>query len=99
MPVTERVMRPDRGMTHADFRRIFPRLLGDAETVEGDLNCTVLWHDGRCLKVQVSDEKTRAIATLRMPYLDICFEFSGFDDSERDAFLARFERAFQKGGG
>ena len=95
----ERVERPDRGMTHADFRRIFPRLIEDAEAVEGDLSQRVQWPDGKVLEVEVSEEKVRKIATLRMPYLDLSFTFQGFSNEQRDAFLERFERAFQKGGG
>lgn len=91
--------RRDMGITHADFRRIFPRLLADAASAEIGLLSRVRWADGRDLTVEVSPELERRIATLRMPYVHIRFIFQGFADDDADAFLARFDRAFHKGGG
>ena len=94
-----RLSRPDRGITHADFRRIFPRVVGDAVTLEGDLEAHVTWADGRSLAVRVSPEQFRRLARLKIPYVDIEFEFQGFSEDAVEVFMRRFEAAFQKGGG
>jgi hypothetical protein len=93
--------RPEMGITRADFGRIFPRL-PDLAQCALDLaadGAEVRWSDGRHLAVTVSPERIRAIALLRIPYVDICFAFSGFENAAVDEFMARFDRAFHKGGG
>ena len=87
------------GITHADYFRIFPRLIDDAAPVTLALQCSIQWPDGRRLAIAVSDEKIRKIALLRIPYVDISFSFHGFSDDGREAFMARFDRSFHKGGG
>lgn len=99
MSGVRRASRPEMGITHADFRRIFPRLVSDATTVHGDLEVAVDWADGRGLRVAVSPEQIRRIARLRIPYVNIEFEFQGFSEDGLARFLRRFDAAFQKGGG
>lgn len=91
--------RVEMGITHADFRRIFPRITADAANTEGDLERRVAWADGRALTVTVSPEMIRRIALLRLPYVNINFEFQGFSAAQQADFLTRFDRAFHKGGG
>ncbi|MEQ8495922.1 MAG: hypothetical protein RLW42_17050, partial [Gammaproteobacteria bacterium] len=59
----------------------------------------IRWADGRRLVVRLAAERERRIALLRLPVTDVHFEFTAFPAAARDAFLARFDRAFQKGGG
>ncbi len=87
------------GISHADFRRIFPRVVGDAVRAEIDLQSRVEWQDGAVLEVNVSPELIRRIALLRLPYVNIRFVFQGFSETRRSEFMRRFDRAFQKGGG
>ena len=93
------VERLEMGITHSDYRRILPRLLDDASEQHIDLKTRVRWADGRRLDILVSPEKVRKIALLRMPYVNINFEFQGFTHSEMEAFMVRFDRSFHKGGG
>ena len=89
----------EMGITHADFFRIFPRLLegGTLRRTAGEV--IVAWADARTLVVGLSAEHVRRIAGLRIPYVTLTLRFLGFSPLERRAFLTRFERAFQKGGG
>ncbi len=91
--------RDEMGISHADFLRIFPRLVTDAAHADIGPDSRVSWPDGRTLRVQVSPEQRRRIALLSIPYVDIRFEFQGFSATAREAFMGRFDRAFQKGGG
>lgn len=97
---SDRVEREEMGITHGDFFRIFPRLMAPAEVIREGLQVTVTWEaDRRSLQVALSEEKKRKIAQLRIPYVELEFRFRNFSSHERQAFLARFHRAFQKGGG
>ncbi|MGE0485810.1 MAG: hypothetical protein AB7Q81_16815 [Gammaproteobacteria bacterium] len=93
--------RPEMGITSADFSRIFPRLFDPGQCVVelARDGARVSWPDGRRLAVKLSPERIRAIALLRIPYVDLAFEFRGFDAVAADEFMARFDRAFHKGGG
>jgi hypothetical protein len=93
------VERAEMGITHSDFRRIFPRLVTDATRAHIDLVSEVEWPGAQSLTVNVSREFTRKIALLRIPYVNILLEFRGFDELQRDDFMRRFDRAFHKGGG
>ena len=88
------------GITHGDFFRIFPRLVAPAGVSREGLQITVAWEGvQRSLQITLSEEKNREIARLRMPYVELEFRFRSFSKSERLEFLAKFHRAFQKGGG
>ncbi len=91
--------RAEMGITHNDFRRIFPRLLTTATEMQIGLQSEISWGTTRKLKVEVSAEFVRKIALLRLPYVHIHFEFQGFTDAGADEFMANFDRAFHKGGG
>ncbi len=93
------VERPEMGISHADFRRIFPRLVRDAESDFDGSRAHVRWPDGSRLVVHVAPEGERRIALLRLPTTDLRFEFHAFSASRCAAFMQRFDRAFQKGGG
>lgn len=41
----------------------------------------------------------RLSALLSLPHSEVRIDFRGYDDGERAAFLERFDRAFQRGGG
>ena len=87
------------GISHRDFYRIFPRVVEGAAVERDGLRVKVEWEGGKRLQIALSEEKVRKIALLRLIYLDLEFRFENFAESERDAFLERFHRAFQKGGG
>lgn len=89
----------EMGISHADFFRIFPRVVAPAEVRREALAVHVETGPGRGLTVRLSPEKTRRIAGLGIPYTELELAFRGYDAPARAAFLAHFHRAFQKGGG
>lgn len=89
----------EMGLSHADFFRIFPRLVAPAEVERDGLSVAVSPAAGQSVEIRLSEEKTRRIALLRIVHLDMDITFRGFSADERGAFLTRFHRAFQKGGG
>jgi len=87
------------GISQGDFDRIFPRVVVGATIVRDGLRVRAEWEGGKRLQIFLSEEKVRKLGRLQLPYLDLKFRFENFAESERDAFLERFHRAFQKGGG
>ena len=86
------------GISHSDFFRIIPRFETDIEQIS-DRIVAIFRRDNRRLEIELSAEKIRKLATLRIPYVDITFRFLGWNDSQRAEFFEVFDRAFQKGGG
>jgi hypothetical protein len=86
------------GLTHAEFHRLLPPAIAHRPyAVDGE---TVRIEDGaRSVTIALGPQRHRAIASLRIPYVEARFTFTGFAAAERAAFMARFERYFQRGGG
>lgn len=91
--------RLEMGISHADFFRVFPRLVAPQPVERDGLAVIVRPEPGKELQVTLSEEKVRRIALLEIVYLELELRFEGFSASDREAFMGRFERAFQKGGG
>ena len=99
MSGAQRHERLDMGLSRADFERVFPRLVAPASLRWDARQVAVQWADGRHLRVALSPERERRIASLRLPCLDLHFVFTAFTPDAATAFIARFDRAFHKGGG
>jgi len=94
-----RVERPAMGMSHDDFFRVFPLVVAPAEWRRDGLTIYVELGPGASIAASVSAQKLRRIASLSLPYVDIALCFRGVAAADRERFLTRFDRAFQKGGG
>ncbi len=94
------VIRFDKEMTisHRDFFRILPGALGTGDFRIDGHRITV-GVGGRRLEIVVSPETRRRIALLALPVTHVSLEFVGYDTEQAAAALARFDRAFQRGGG
>ena len=94
------VVRREYGLSHADLRRILPRLT-DASFASAEDYFSLEFADGRRVCLTVSPERERRLGLLRLPVVDIAFSFEGtaWVETECAAFLRHFDRAFQKGGG
>ncbi len=86
------------GLSHGDFRRIFPRVEPDAEQI-AERNFRLLHVDGRGLDIELSPEHVRQLASLKISFIEIRFRFAGWDARQRAEFFEKFDRSFQKGGG
>ncbi len=86
------------GLSHYDFQRIFPRVWPEHEKINEN-SVRLSFDAGGQLTITLSEQKVRRLATLRIPYMDIGFQFEGLDENQRLEFYKKFERAFQKGGG
>ena len=86
------------GLTHREFFRILPAALGRTPyTVQG--HDVIITEGTRRLVITLSPEGRRRIAALSLPTTQVRFTFSGYSPQGIKQFMARFDRAFQRGGG
>lgn len=87
------------GLSLADLERVMPRLIPEATLTRPAGHYLLSWPDGRSVTLDPGTPRERLLAGLRIPWLQLDFEFRGLNAGDRAAFLARFARCFQKGGG
>lgn len=80
------------------FRSLDVALKGMDYTVNGD---HIVVEDGeKRIDVRLSPLPPRVLSTLlKMERWKVSLEFAGYGGSEAEAFIARFDQAFQRGGG
>lgn len=88
-----------QSLSHADLRRLLPRLLGDAAVAWSAGGFTASWEDGRSLQLVLSSETERRIGSLRIISTPLQLIFLHWTPSQRETFLLKCERALQQGGG
>ena len=86
------------GLTHTEFFRSLPPAIENREysVEDGVVRIDV---DGRSVIIELGSQLSRAIASLKLPYLEVRFSFHGFSDEEREQFMERFELYYRRGGG
>ena len=86
------------GITHRDFFRRLPAALeGLVFTTDGN-RATVV--DGaRGIEIELGPEGTRVIGLFRLPVTEVTFSFTGYDEAQADALLARIDLHYHRGGG
>ena len=94
----EHVVEKEMGFSHAEFRRLLPKAMGDSEIIdEGE---TFRIGDGdRLLRIVLSEESERRLGHIRIPVTHVRLTFTGYSEAEIEAALLKFWRSFQKGGG
>ncbi len=93
------VINKDMGITHAEFLRLLPRALGDDGFAVAGTTITYQDQSGRKLTIQLEPESERRIALMRIATTPVSLHFQGYDEAALDAFMLRFDRAYQRGGG
>ena len=81
-----------------DFFRLAPLAMEglNFKTGEGAVYARI---GDRQLKITTEKMENRRIGSLNLPQLKIDFRFSGWEKSEREEFMFRFDRVYQRGGG
>ena len=95
---TARRFARELGLTHREFFRALPGAIAHrGYRREGDLVRVDL---GRgALVITLGPVQTRRIAALHLPYTVVGFAFEGVDESDREAFMQRFDLYMRRGGG
>ncbi len=55
--------------------------------------------DDRTARLTLGEERTRRLASLELPVVDVRIEFEHFSQAERNEFLDRFRKYLHRGGG
>jgi len=55
--------------------------------------------ENRVAKLTMSDEKTRSIASLKLPVISVKIEFENFTQNQYNSFVERFKKYLHRGGG
>ena len=98
MPDPDSIVK-EMGMTREDFSRGLPAALdGFDYRIEGDQ--VLVETPGRGLSITFEALEPRRIGpTFAMPRARVTIAFGDLDADGRKGFLARFDRAYQRGGG
>ncbi len=89
----------DTGLSRDDLYRVLPAFLADRPYAIDDEGVIRTPVGAGQVTIRPGPQTERRIAMLRLPAMALEFEFTGCTDSEQAAFLMRFERSYQKGGG
>ena len=98
MATGSRGLTREMSITHKDFLRLLPRAVNNAPITRRDNQAHVAADAGRVL-ITLAPERVRKLGLLEFPVTPVSIEFDGFNPSDQAAFLARFDLAYQKGGG
>lgn len=94
----ETLITREMGLSHAEFWRTLPRAL-EGRPYQRDGNTIAIRDCQRQLTIHLGPEGKRRIALLQLPVTRVTFAFSGYTAADMDAFMQRFSRYFQRGGG
>jgi hypothetical protein len=86
-------------LTPAELHRLAVHLDGGAAMERGPRSAAVGFPDGRGWRITLGPERERRIALMRFPICDAEIRLTGYERAAAEAFLARFLKVFQKGGG
>ncbi len=93
-------MRRSMALNRQEFLRILPGALASDEAIETADEVTVIGrHPDRSIVIALRAAAERRLGALRLPVLEVKLAFHGYTETEREAFLDRFSRTFQRGGG
>lgn len=86
------------GLTHAEFFRILPPVVeGVPHRIED--NVVRIENGARRVTLTLGPEVERRLGAMCLPGFELRFGFSDYDKSEVEAFMARFDTVFHRGGG
>ncbi len=86
------------GLTRDEFLRTLPRVVAGQRWHDDGTRLTNVDQDRR-IEISLIEQSPRALGALRLPSLLVDLRFVGFTSAQVEAFMARFERCFQRGGG
>ena len=89
----------EMGLTRADFFRLLPTVLAGSTDAVVYENTVTIGQGSRAIRIELDEGESRRLGTLKIPVLHVLFRFYGHSTADAEAFLARFDRAFQRGGG
>jgi hypothetical protein len=90
----------DMGYNEKEFFRVLPSAIGDYQyTVTR--NVVHIGHpdNDQALELRITPLPDRRLGLMRIQHIDVQFLFSNMTEQQRDQFMHRFDRRYQRGGG
>ena len=90
----------DMGYNEKEFFRVLPAAIGDYQfSVNGDTVHVNHLENNKALTLRITPLPDRRLGLIRIQHIDVQFLFSNMNEDERNKFMHRFDRRFQRGGG
>ena len=86
------------GITRNDLLRALPSIF-DQQPFEINKDVIESKHDQGCLKIEITQEGFRNLASMKVPCLELDFMFEGYGMAQVNYFMERFLLHLHKGGG
>ena len=93
----ERLVR-EMGLSRKEFFRTLPAVVENLPSKIEENRITIGWSQGSVV-IDLGPETDRKLGSLALPTMNVEFQFIGLNPSDREGFLAHFDRYFQRGGG
>ncbi len=87
------------GFTQREFFRPFAAAIAPYTNQTSGNVITVDCGSNGSLSITLGEEQVRAIALMRIPYMDVTFEYTNMSADFRNDFMQRFDMYYQRGGG
>ena len=89
----------EMGFTHRELLKGLPSAV-EPYTVSRISDCIYeMTSEDRLVRLTMQPERVRKIASIRLPITDVELLFFGFEQNQYDAFMWRFKKYLQRGGG
>ena len=86
------------GLSHKEFLRSLPAAVRGM-TCHAEGAHIRIWDAQKTINIHLGPEQERRLGSLVLPQTRVTVRFEGCSAEQREAFLKRFELAFQRGGG
>ena len=88
----------EMGISRSDLIRALPSIFGQ-QSFEIKNDVIVSNHNQACIKIKITNEGTRNLASMKVPRLKLEFIFKNYEKDNIDLFMERFLLYLHKGGG
>ncbi|MFM9912411.1 MAG: hypothetical protein ACKVN9_02630 [Methylophilaceae bacterium] len=85
-------------ITVAEFLRLLP-LAAPAGLVSSDETGALIVAGTQRIQITLTQQSDKFFAALKLPQLEVRLDFHQHSSAETSAFIAHFERIYQRGGG
>ena len=92
------VINKEMGITHQEFFRNIPRVLG-TDDYQKRTDRVILEGGDKSLEISISEQSERRIALFVLPVTHVTLTFKGYTQADITASMEKFDRALQRGGG
>ncbi len=88
------------GYNEKEFFRVLPPAIGEFKhTREGNRVHISHAENNQALDLVITPLPDRQLGAFRIQHIDVLFSFSNMTEEQRNRFMYRFDRRFQRGGG